>query len=76
VSNKLLTRWKWILVALAAVPAIHFYYIQEMIAALIILSVLFVGVSVLVLLVFLLDRGSEKIIVPRKAGLVPCRATM
>ena len=55
--NKL-TR-KWILMGLVAVPAIRFYYVQEMIAALIIFSVLFVGVSMVVLIVFVLDRASQ-----------------
>jgi len=47
-------RRKWIWIGLAAVPAIRLYYVQEMIAALIIFSVLFVGASMVVLIIFLL----------------------
>ena len=50
---------KWIWMGLVAVPAIRFYYVQEMIAALIIFSVLFVGLSMVVLIVFVLDRASQ-----------------
>jgi hypothetical protein len=52
---------KWIWIGLAAVPAIRLYYVQEMIAALIIFSVLFVGASTVVLILYLLDRASEHI---------------
>jgi hypothetical protein len=54
-------RKKWIWIGLAAVPAIHLYYVQEMIAALIIFSVLFVGAATAVLIIFLLDRASQLI---------------
>jgi hypothetical protein len=54
-------RKKWIWVGLAAVPAMHLYYVQEMIAALIIFSVLFVGAATAVLIIFLLDRASQLI---------------
>jgi hypothetical protein len=50
---------RWIWIGLAAVPAIRIYYVREMIAALIIFSVLFVAVATVVLIVFLLDRASE-----------------
>ena len=50
-------RWLWI--SLAAVPAIRLYYVREMIAALIMFSVLFVGVATVVLVIFLLDRASD-----------------
>ena len=50
---------RWIWMGLAAVPAIRIYYVREMIAALIIFSVLFVAVATVVLIVFLLDRASE-----------------
>jgi hypothetical protein len=58
-------RKKWIWIGLAAVPAIRLYYVQEMIAALIIFSalfsVLFVGAATAVLIIFLLDRASQLI---------------
>ena len=50
---------KWLWIGLAAVPAIRLYYVQEMIAALMIFSVLFVVAATLVLIIFLLDRASE-----------------
>jgi hypothetical protein len=62
-SHNLARTGKWILIGFAAVPAIRLYYIQEMIAALIIFSVLFVGVSMVVLILFLLDRASQQIVV-------------
>jgi hypothetical protein len=52
-------RNKWVWIGLAAVPAIRLYYVQEMIAALMIFSVLFVVAATLVLIIFLLDRASE-----------------
>ena len=61
-------RKKWIWVGLAAVPAIRFYYVQEMIAALIIFSVLFVGAATVVLIIFLVDRVSQQIVVWAEAG--------
>lgn len=63
------TKWKWLWIALAGVPAIGLFYVQEMIAALIIFSVLFVGVSSLLLIIFLLDRASQQIVVWAEAGL-------
>ena len=60
---------KWIWVGLAAVPAIRFYYVQEMIAALIIFTVLFVGAATVVLIIFLVDRVSQQIVVWAEAGL-------
>ena len=61
-------RKSWILIGLAAVPAVRFYYVQEMVAALIIFSVLFVGVATVVLIIFLLDRASQQILVWAEAG--------
>ena len=66
-SHKLPTinrkKWIWIGLGLVAVPALRIFYIQEMIAALIAFSLLFVGVSTAVLTVFLLVRTSKTIIV-------------
>jgi hypothetical protein len=56
-------RKKWIWIGLAAVPATRLYYVQEMIAALIIFSVLFVGVAIVALIIFLVDRVSQQIVV-------------
>jgi hypothetical protein len=62
-------RKRWVWIGLAAVPAIRLYYVQEMIAALIMFSVLFVGVSVLVLIIFLLDRASQYAMTWAEAGM-------
>jgi len=51
-----------ILIGCTAVPAVHLYYIQEMIAALIIFSVLFVGVWLVVFFLFLLDWAVNQMI--------------
>jgi hypothetical protein len=47
-SELVRTNKKWIWIGLATVPAIRLCYVQEMIAALIMFSVLFVGVLTLV----------------------------
>ena len=46
------------------------YYVQEMIAALIMFSVLFVAVAVVVLILFLLDRASQYAMTWAEAGVV------
>jgi hypothetical protein len=61
---------KWIWIGLAAVPAIRLYYVREMIAALIIFSVFFVGAATVVLIVFLLDRASQHAMAWAEAGVV------
>jgi hypothetical protein len=66
--SELATRNRWIWIGLAAVPAIHFYYVQEMIAALIMFSVLFVVVAAAVLIIFLLDRASQHVMTWAEAG--------
>jgi hypothetical protein len=50
---------QWIWLGLTALPAIHFYYVQEMIAALIMFSVVFAGAATVVLIIFLLDRAGQ-----------------
>ena len=62
-------RKKWIWIGLAAVPAMRLYYVQEMIAALIIFSVLFVGAATAVLIIFLLDRVSQRIVAWAEPGI-------
>jgi len=47
------------LIALIAVAATQVYYMREMLAALIIFSVLFALVAAIVLTLFLLDRASQ-----------------
>ncbi len=66
-SRKLLaSKWTWI--SLVAVPAMRFYYVQEMVAALMIFSVLFLGISTVALVVFLLDRATQQVAVWTEAG--------
>jgi len=54
--------WIWIGLGLVAVPALQIYYVQEMLAALIVFSLLFVAVSTAVLTIFLLVRTIKPII--------------
>jgi hypothetical protein len=61
-------RGKWIWIGLAALPALRFYYVREMIAALMIFSVLFVAVAFVVLVIFLIDRFSQQIVVWAEPG--------
>jgi hypothetical protein len=61
------TKWTWI--GLAAVFALRFFYVREMIAALMIFSVLFAAGAIVVLAVFLLDRVSYQIVIWAEAGL-------
>jgi hypothetical protein len=51
---------KWILLGLAASAAIRLYQVQEMIAALAIVSVLFALAAGTALTLFLLDRASQR----------------
>ena len=59
---------KWIWIGLAAVPAIRLYYVREMLAALIMFSVLFVAAATIALLIFLLDRASQHAMIWAEAG--------
>ena len=54
--------WIWIGLGLVVVPALHIYYVQEMLAAFIVLSLLFVAVSTVVLAIFFLVRTFKPII--------------
>jgi len=53
---------KWVGICLLAMAATRIYYVQEMIAALVIFSVLFLAVAMMALVVFLLDRASKNIV--------------
>jgi hypothetical protein len=62
VSHKTL---KWILIgtaAIAAAAATRLYYVQEMLAALVLFTVLFSLVAGAVLLLIILDRGGEAVL--------------
>src|SRR5260370_20532696 len=58
----------WTRVPQVVLPAIRLYHVQEMIAALIMFSVLFVGAFTVVLITFLLDRASQHLITWAEAG--------
>jgi uncharacterized membrane protein YraQ (UPF0718 family) len=59
---------KWILLGLALLVWLQVYYVQEMIAALIVFSVLFVAVCLVLLVIFLLDRASQHTVTWAKPG--------
>ena len=54
--------WIWIGLGLVAVPALRIYYVQELLAALIAFSILFVALYAAVFAVFLLVRASKPIL--------------
>jgi hypothetical protein len=54
--------WIWIGLGFVAGLAMHIYYVQEMLAALTIVSVLFVGASIAAVAIFVLVRASKPII--------------
>lgn len=54
--------WIWIGLGLVAVRALHIYYVQEMLAAFIVFSLLFVAVSTAALTIFFLVRTIKPII--------------
>ena len=56
-TKKKVRKWMWF--GLAALAAAQLYYVQEMLAALLIFSVLFVIASVVALVLYLLDRAGE-----------------
>ena len=66
-----IARTKWIWIGLAAILALRVYYIREMIAALVIFSVLFAAVAIVALAVFLVDRLSQQIVIWAEAGIRP-----
>jgi ABC-type multidrug transport system fused ATPase/permease subunit len=54
--------WIWIGLGLVAVSALHIYYVQEMLAAFVAFSLLFVAVSTVVLIIFFLVRTIKPVI--------------
>lgn len=56
VSQKAL---KWILIGAAAVAATQLYYVQEMLAALVLFAVLFSCIAAVLLILFILDRAGR-----------------
>lgn len=51
---------KWLWIGLAVVAALQFYYVREMIAAFVVLAVAFAVIAGAGLLIFLVDRASER----------------
>ena len=54
--------WIWIGLGVFAVPALHIYYVQELLAAFIAFSLFFVAVSAVVLTIFFLVRTIKPIV--------------
>jgi hypothetical protein len=50
---------KWILMGFAAIVAMRFYYVREMLAALVLFSALFGSVAAALALLFILDRAGR-----------------
>ena len=48
---------KWILVGVAAIAALRFYYVREMLAALVLFSAVFVCVAAALAVLIILDRA-------------------
>ena len=54
-------QWKkWVWIGLAALAALQLYFVQEMLAALFLFTVLFIAVAAVVLILWLLDRASQQ----------------
>jgi len=51
---------KWLWIGLATLAAVQIYFVQELMAALVLFSVLFAAVAAGVLLVYLFDRASQR----------------
>lgn len=70
-SDKLVTpTMKWVWIGLSAVPAIRIYYVREMVAALMIFSILFLAGAGVVLILFVLDFASERLIAWVEGGVL------
>jgi len=61
VDKKKARKWLWI--GLATVAAVQIYFVQELMAALVLFSVLFAAVAAGVLLVYLFDRAGQRTMV-------------
>jgi hypothetical protein len=51
---------KWIWIGLASLVAIQIYYVREMLAALVIFTVVFALMAAVAVVLFLLDRASQR----------------
>jgi hypothetical protein len=53
---------KWLFIGLAILVAVQVYYVQEMLAALLLFAVMFALVGGVFLILFLLDRASQRVV--------------
>jgi hypothetical protein len=53
---------KWLWIGLAAFVALQIYLVQELLAAMILFSIIFVVVAVAALVIYLLDRAGQRTI--------------
>ena len=51
---------KWLWISLAAVAALQIYFVQELMAAMVLFSVVFAIVAVAAFLLYLFDRASQR----------------
>jgi hypothetical protein len=58
VSEKKARKWMWI--GLAAIVAVQAYFVQELLAALLLFSAIFAVLAAVGLVLFLLDRASQR----------------
>jgi hypothetical protein len=63
-------RMKWVLIGLGVLPALRIYYVREMVATLMIFSILFVAGAAFVLVLFLLDFASQRLLSWAEAGVL------
>jgi hypothetical protein len=59
-SQRKAQKWIWLGAAALVLLLLQVYYVQEMIAALFIFSIAFVAVCMVLLVIFLLDRASQR----------------
>ena len=70
-SDKLRTpTMKWVWIGLSAIPALRIYYVREMVAALMIFTILFVAGAIVVLVLFLLDLASQRLLSWAEGGVL------
>jgi hypothetical protein len=58
-SKKALT---WVLIGLAAIAVLKLYYVQEMLAALVLFAILFGSIATVLMFLFILDRASQTLL--------------
>jgi hypothetical protein len=61
---------KWVWISIGAAPALRIYYVREMVAALMIFTILFVAGAAVVLILFALGFASQRLIVWVEGGIL------